>query len=116
MVRLGHIELFTTDPVASRHFYVDGIGLSVEKEEPGGFIWLSDGSAEILLRPGGPPPGKADAYLSSGLGMVFYADDLQATLRRLGELGFCQEGDDGPGCPTFRDPDGHWLQLVATSP
>ena len=26
--------------------------------------------------------------------------------------GLAFEGDDGPGCPTFRDPDGNWFQLT----
>ena len=44
--------------------------------------------------------------------MVLYTDDLTATSARLAEHGIQIRGDDGPGCLTFTDPDGHWLQLV----
>jgi catechol 2,3-dioxygenase-like lactoylglutathione lyase family enzyme len=70
------------------------------------------GELELLLRPGRPPEPAA-AYAESGRGLVLYVDDLAAARRQLGSRGLRFDGCDGSeSCPTFRDPDGHWFQVV----
>jgi catechol 2,3-dioxygenase-like lactoylglutathione lyase family enzyme len=59
-MKLGHIELFVADPIASRDFYRDVLGFEVTAEQHGKFIWLRPGDQEILLRPGSGP--KVDRY------------------------------------------------------
>jgi hypothetical protein len=43
---------------------------------------------------------------------VFYTDDVDKTAAELRARGLVFRGEDGPGCLTFTDPDGHWFQLV----
>jgi catechol 2,3-dioxygenase-like lactoylglutathione lyase family enzyme len=112
-MRLGHIELFVTDLEASRDFYRDAMGCSVTVEQAGRFIWLKSGDSEILLRASNDPSFLSDRYGGSGPAMVFYTDNLPATLARLDSAGIVPKGCDGAECcPIFLDPDGHWIQIV----
>ena len=111
-MRIGHTELFVRDPVASRDFYERVLGFEVVEVQHGGsVIWFRMGERQILLRKGAPPAGSAD-YQHCGAAFVFFCDDLPATMAALRARGLEFRGDDGPGCPTFTDPDGHWFQLV----
>lgn len=59
----------------------------------------------------GPPP--TENYQSAGQATVLYVNGLQQTTEALRSRGPVFEGnDDFEECPTFRDPDGHWFQLV----
>lgn len=114
-MRIGHLELFVSDPVRARDFYLDVLGFDLEAEQEGGFTWLKLGEAEILLRPGGRGETAA-SYAKSPVGIVLYTDDLEGTAARLTARGLTFEGRDGSDrCLTFRDPDGHWFQLVDPS-
>lgn len=108
----GHLELFCADTKVTRDFYVDGFGFEVEAEQPGGFIWLKSGSTEILLRPSSIERAAPERYTLGAFGLVLYTEDLPDTLATLARLEIWPDGDDGEGCPTFRDPDGHWVQVV----
>ena len=111
-MELGHVELFVRDPEASRRFYEGVLGFEVFAVQHGGkVLWLRCGGREILLRPGGNP-APAPSYTRGAAGLVLFTDDLPAAMERLRARGLSFEGDDGPGCPTFRDPDGNWWQLV----
>lgn len=111
-MRVGHTELFVRDPVVSRDFFERVLGFAVTSVQHGGaVIWMTFGNREFLLRKGDPPPAAAD-YRHGGQAIVFYTDHLTAKMLELRSRGLVFEGDDGPGCPTFRDPDGHWFQLV----
>ena len=111
-MRLGHTELFVRDPLASRDFYERVLGFEVTAVQHGGaVIWLRLGDREILLRKGAGPHPSPD-YQHCGQAFVFFTDDLPATMRALESRGLVFTGNDGPGCPTFTDPDGHWFQLV----
>jgi catechol 2,3-dioxygenase-like lactoylglutathione lyase family enzyme len=115
-MKLGHIEIFVTDPSEARRFYEKALGFQVTAVEGDGrFIWLKLGDQEFLLRPasgtGRAPRGVA--YDRASTGIVLYTDDLPATCRRLEERGVVFRGQDGgDDCPTFTDPDGNWFQLV----
>ena len=111
-MRHGHVELFVADPSASRDFYERVLGCEVIAVQHGGaVIWLRLSDREFLLRKGRAPERAAD-YRHAGQAIVFFTDDLPAELRALESRGLVFRGDDGPGCPTFTDPDGHWFQLV----
>lgn len=110
-MRIGHTEIFVTDPVASRDFYERVLGFEVVQVQHGKFVWLRLGGREVLLRPGAPRAPSPD-YQHSGSAIVLFTDDLDATRRELEARGLVFRGDDGPRCLTFTDPDGHWFQLV----
>jgi len=113
-MRIGHIELFVRDSESSRTFYEQVLGFTVTAVQ-GRNIWLKLGEAEILLRPGGGADGGV-SYSSAAAGIVLYVEDLPAARQRLAARGLKFEGcDGGEKCPTFRDPDGHWFQLVNPS-
>jgi catechol 2,3-dioxygenase-like lactoylglutathione lyase family enzyme len=111
-MKLGHIELFVTDPLKSKEFYQGVLGCEVVAVQHGPFVWLKLGETEILLRPGKGAPRAAE-YRHAPAGLVLYTDDMGATVQRLKERGLAFWGTDSPdGCLTFTDPDGHWFQLV----
>jgi catechol 2,3-dioxygenase-like lactoylglutathione lyase family enzyme len=108
-MRIGHIELFVRDPLASRDFYVGVLGFQHVATQ-GRNAWVKLQDTEILLRLG-EPPAAAEDY--SGSAIVLYVKDLQAAAERLRARGLIFAGTDGsPKCLTFKDPDGHWFQLV----
>lgn len=43
---------------------------------------------------------------------MLYTDDVEGDVRRLESRGLVFAEPDGPGCPTFCDPDGHWFRLT----
>ena len=111
-MKIGHTEIFVTDPQASKRFYVDVLGFALEADQGGQFIWVSRDGAAFLLRPGRRAAPASD-YASSASALVLYTDDLDGEMERLRERGLEFEGTDGSDrCPTFRDPDGNWFQLV----
>ena len=110
-MRIGHIELFVRDPEASRMFYEQLLGFEVISVQ-GRNVWLKLADAEILLRPGSGAEG-GTSYASAAAGIVLYVEDLPVARERLAARGLKFDGcDGGEKCPTFRDPDGHWFQLV----
>jgi catechol 2,3-dioxygenase-like lactoylglutathione lyase family enzyme len=112
-MRIGHLELFVSDPQRSRAFYEDVLGFEVETVQAGGsFVWLKLGESSLLLRPERDSP-EAAAYRNAACAIVLYTDDLPARMEELRGRGLAFRGTDGsPGCPTFTDPDGNWFQLV----
>jgi catechol 2,3-dioxygenase-like lactoylglutathione lyase family enzyme len=111
-LKLGHIELFVRSPSRSKQFYRDVLLFDLVAEQGENHIWLKSGEIELLLRPANQPP-RAQTYQNALVGFVMYTDDLPATLARLKERGIVPQGQDGSdGCPTFTDPDGHWIQIV----
>ena len=111
-MRIGHIEFFVRDPLVSRRFYESVLGFEVVAVQ-GRNVWVRLGDVEILLRPGAAATPAA-TYGSAGAGIVLYVDDLPAARAKLEASGLQFDGWDGGNekCPTFRDPDGHWFQLV----
>jgi catechol 2,3-dioxygenase-like lactoylglutathione lyase family enzyme len=111
-LKLGHLELFVRDPAKSRDFYRDLLGFQVTSEQGPNFIWLTNNDREILLRRS-ETPSAASTYQRAGIVFVLYTDDLSATLADLKAKEIFPHGNDGSAkCPTFRDPDGHWFQIV----
>jgi catechol 2,3-dioxygenase-like lactoylglutathione lyase family enzyme len=113
-MRIGHLELFVSDTDRSKRFYVEMLGFDLVAEQPGGYVWLKVGEAEILLRPRIAEGRRPMLYGDSGQGIALYVDDLSLRSSELQRRGVVMMGDD-QGCPTFADPDGNWFQLVDTS-
>jgi catechol 2,3-dioxygenase-like lactoylglutathione lyase family enzyme len=114
-MRFGHIELFCADVSRARDFYIGVLGFELEVEQgpagqPPQFIWLKLGEASLLLRPG--TPREADTFHAATANYVIYTDDLEGQAEQWRARGLHFRGEDGPGCLTFTDPDGHWFQLV----
>jgi catechol 2,3-dioxygenase-like lactoylglutathione lyase family enzyme len=111
-LRLGHVELFVQDPIRSMAFYRDVLGFDVVEVQQQKYVWLKLGDAQVLLRPGRNPL-EVEAYATSAQAIVLYTDDLPHALATLRSRGLEIRGYDGPPCcPTFTDPDGHWIQHV----
>ena len=111
-MKIGHLELFVTDPMRSLSFYRDLLGFEVVQINPQQIAWLKLGDVEVVLRAGTNAPDAA-SYAKSAVGIVLYCDDLDAKIAQLKSRGLEIRGTDGsPRCPTFTDPDGHWFQLV----
>ncbi|MCC7478920.1 VOC family protein [bacterium] len=116
-MRIGHTELFVSDPLASRDFYTGVLGFELVAEQgppegPPRYIWLSCGEREILLRPASESrPAPAATYQQAHSAIVLYTDALEECLATLRARGLALNGEDS-GCPCFTDPDGHWWQIV----
>jgi len=114
-MRAGHLEIFVTDVPRARHFYEQVLGLSLVRDDGGRFLWFDCGGLELLLRPGRTATSGA-AYQGMPLALTLYTEGLESSRVELESRGLVFEGFDGtPGCPTFRDPDGNWFQLVDPS-
>ena len=113
MIRVGHIEVFARDPLGeARRFYEQVLGFEVVAVQ-GDNVWLKLGEVEVLLRPAVGEVVPATAYDGARAGIVLYTADLPGEMARLVARGLRFDGADGSDkCPTFRDPDGHWFQLV----
>ncbi len=108
----GHIEIFVTDPIRSRHFYEEILGCTVEDVQGEEFVWLNLGKLTLLLRPG-KGSAQREEYREAESGIVLYTNDLDAARKELQSRGLTFRGTDGSDiCLTFTDPDGHWFQLV----
>lgn len=109
-MKIGHIELFVSDPLASKDFFVNVLGFELVDNQEDQFIWLRLGEQEILLRKRASETTAAPFHQAHS-NIVFYTEDLSATRTQLEQRGLKFEGED-QGCPIFKDLDGHWFQLV----
>ena len=108
---INHLALVCRDMQRTVDFYEGVLGFTVtDVQHDGRIVWLAMGGTTILLRPGEPP--RSDRYVRGGPALILYTDDLAATLAAFAARGATPCGDDGPGCPLFRDPDGNWIQVV----
>lgn len=114
-MRFGHVELFVADPLATMEFYRDVLGfdlVAIQGEGRAACVWLKISEVEILLRPARSGQD-GDSYRDAHAAIVLYTDDLEAERGRLATGGLAFAGNDGSDRePTFKDPDGHWFQLV----
>ncbi len=111
-MRLGHFEVFVSNPHISKVFYRDILGFNIAMEQEGGFIWLEKDGIEFLLRPG-QSPARTERYEHAPMGFVFYSSNLEGELQQLKSKGLEIRGTiDSDRCFTFTDPDGNWFQIV----
>lgn len=105
-MRIGHIELPVSDPLASARFYMDALGFeSVVEDER--VSWLHLDGMELQLRRGSAPSVDEDR---DAVNLVLYSHDVDTDLRRLHDAGVITE--ERANCHHFQDPDGYWWQLV----
>jgi catechol 2,3-dioxygenase-like lactoylglutathione lyase family enzyme len=110
-LKLGHIEIFTPNLSRAQEFYQVALGAELVADQ-GDFIWVKLGEVEVLLRKGDPPK-PADDYRAANIALVLYSQDVAISVSRLNAAGVAVLPIEGePGCYTFQDPDGNWLQLV----
>ncbi len=109
---IDHVVLHVSDPEASKTFYVDVLGLTVDHGS-GSHIFLRCGPQLIgLFR---APEGVEFAsghdvnHLALNVAAGSY-EDIRARLEAAGIKVSGRTGDDR--CIYFHDPDGHMLQIV----
>ena len=108
-MKLGHLEVFVLDPIASRDWYVRVLGADPVADQ-GDFQWIKLGETELLFRKG--QSQKASTYREASIALVLYIEDLSKLEARLGEHGCDVTHGDQDECLTFHDPDGHWIQAT----
>lgn len=109
--RLSHLFVHVADLSASRHFYVDLLGLEVLMEEPG---YLRIGNADgwhIGME-------EAEPVGAVGIELVIRVPDVDAAHARLTDAGLDFEGtpqdtDWGARHAWLRDPSGYRLSLYS---
>jgi catechol 2,3-dioxygenase-like lactoylglutathione lyase family enzyme len=115
-MKIGHIELFVSNPLESLKFYRDVLDFELVENQGDKFIWVKSGDVLILFRPGKNSDTrneKGNNYQESSFGLVLYTDNLDESSKKLKERGLVFKGTDGSDkCLTFTDPDGNWFQLV----
>ena len=101
---MDHVVLNVTEPEKSAAFYQRFLGAPTRK---GNRIWFQVGASRIGLQqtPGGQKPG---VYYFCLTAVAFNVD---ATARRLQQLGAKIEATEAAGSIRFRDQDGYLIQL-----
>lgn len=110
-LQFGHIEIFVKEPLKSKDFYINILGFELEEIQHDKIVWLKHGEKLILLRRG-ENSQNAGTYQKVNIAIVIYTDELEKTVQDFERKGVVFKGNDGPGCYTFTDPDGNWIQLV----
>jgi catechol 2,3-dioxygenase-like lactoylglutathione lyase family enzyme len=112
MLEIGHTEIYVSDALAAKDFYVDILGFELDVIQAGKFVWLKKGTQSVLLKSGRKAP-TPNSYQDAPSAIVLYTNDLPSTAEILKRKGLKFLGTDGsPNCLTFTDPDGNWFQLV----
>jgi glyoxylase I family protein len=119
-MKLEHIGLNVSDPVAVASWYVQHLGLKIvrQQQKPPYTHFLADSSGMVLLEIYNNPPDQVPPYAAMDpllLHIAFVSEDPQSDMLSLLEAGatFVQEQhfDDGSHLVMLRDPWGLALQL-----
>lgn len=112
---LGHLHLYVKDLEASKHFYVDGIGLTVTVDSYPGALFLSDNgyhhhvAINTWLGKHAKPRQKNAVGLEEATFVFPSCESLQSAINRLRDLGYpVLETQSGY---STTDPDGNLIQL-----
>ncbi|WP_105441238.1 VOC family protein [Neorhizobium sp. T25_13] len=109
-MQFGHIELFASNLHSSKTFY-ELLGWEVTQASDS-CVWLRMGGSELLLRRGSPT-NRSTEYKDTAIALVLYCDELPQQIEKLSAQGIYPSGNDGSiNEPTFKDPDGYWIQIV----
>jgi glyoxylase I family protein len=124
-MKIEHIALQVADPAAVARWYVEHLGLTVQRAQdqpPYGHFLADDGTTvmvEIYRNPNAPVPDyrEMDPLL---LHLAFRAEDVEGTRNRLLAAGATAAGDvqvndQGDALAMLRDPWGLAIQLVRRS-
>lgn len=111
-LEIGHLEIFVSDPMKSKDFYINILGFKEVVTQNDTFVWLKLSSIEILLRPHINKKTPSSGCDSPAL-IVFYTDNLVQTKLELTNMGVqFLDNDNSETCPIFTDLDGNKFQLV----
>ena len=121
-MKIEHVALQVSDPVALSRWYVEHLGLTVKRaqtESPFGHFLGDDGDAVMLEFYGYPDLPVPDYFRMEPLllHVAFNVDDVAATRSRLigagaAPVGDVQVNDVGDKVAMLRDPWGIPVQLV----
>lgn len=121
-MKIEHVALQVSDPVALSRWYVQHLGLTVKRaqtESPFGHFLGDDGDAVMLEFYGYPNLPVPDYFRMEPLllHVAFHVDDVAATRTRLigagaAPVGDVQMNDVGDEVAMLRDPWGIPVQLV----
>lgn len=121
-VKIEHVALQVSDPVALSRWYVQHLGLTVKRaqtESPFGHFLGDDGDAVMLEFYGYPNLPVPDYFRMEPLllHVAFHVDDVATTRTRLigagaAPVGDVQVNDVGDEVAMLRDPWGIPVQLV----
>ena len=110
-MKIGHIELFVKEPLASKEFYETMLGFETVMVQGQAYVWMRSGALEILLRK--ENSRVSSVYETASHGIVLYTDNLGRTSRELAQRGLQLHKMAGSEkWLAFTDPDGHRFQLV----
>jgi glyoxylase I family protein len=121
-VKIEHVALQVSDPVALSRWYVEHLGLTVKRaqtESPFGHFLGDDGDGVMLEFYGYPDLPVPDYFRMEPLllHVAFHVDDVASTRSRLigvgaAPVGDVQVNDVGDEVAMLRDPWGIPVQLV----
>lgn len=124
--RYDHMTIICADLEATRHFYVDLLGLELTARPAFGFpgIWLQLGDVSIHVTHSSPEAGEAGwgdravRITSRGHHFAFEVDDCLAATEAMKAAGAVlasppQTRPDGFKQVYFYDPDGHLVELYS---
>jgi glyoxylase I family protein len=120
VLELDHVVLRVRDQEASRRFYMETLGLTLDHvNQEARLVQLRAGRHLVDLLPLGPTPPAPPAAGMDHLCLSVAGDDLPAIVRWLRARGVTVEGEiatrrgafgSGPSC-YIRDPDGYRIEL-----
>ncbi len=111
-MRFHHVAFRTLDLESLERFYVQALGLTVVRADPGGRVWLAldDGKALLMLERQGDSEPSFDA---SSMEVIAFAVDAHSRARHVQRLTNAGVKLDGSTEFTIyiRDPDGRRIGL-----
>lgn len=121
-MRIEHIALNVSEPVAMARWYCENLGMMVIREgpPPGNARYVADSTGNTVLELYTNPPDAVPDYASMDpmvLHVAFCADDVEATRERLlatgaTAVGEVTRGETGDVLAMLRDPWGLAIQLA----
>jgi glyoxylase I family protein len=117
-VRIHHVSLIVSDMEQSLRFYIDLLGLTLDKHRPdlgypGGWLWVGDQQIHLLELPNPDPVEDRPQHGGRDRHLALSVKNLDALTQRLEEagIGFARSRS-GRRAIFCRDPDANAVELV----